>query len=49
MEDGDVDATVIECRQQLLGQTADFLSLITFSVSDLKRHKVPQIKWHVSP
>jgi hypothetical protein len=44
MEDGGVDATVIECRQHLLGQMADFLSFITFSVSDLKRHNVPQIK-----
>ena len=50
MEDGGVDATVMEYWQHLLGKMADFLSFITFSVFDLKRHNVPQIKcqtmWH---
>jgi hypothetical protein len=30
MEDGGVDRTVIDCRQNQLGQMADFPALLTF-------------------
>ena len=35
MEDGGVDRTVIDCRQNQLGQMADFLPLLTFKIFDL--------------
>ena len=35
MEDGGVDRAVIDCRQNQLGQMANFLPLLTFSIFDL--------------
>ena len=35
MEDGGVDRTVIDCRQNQLGQMADFPPLLTFLTFDL--------------
>ena len=35
MEDGGVDRTVIDCRQNQLGQMADFSPLLTFWIFDL--------------
>ena len=35
VEDGGVDRSVIECRQNQLGQMADFPPLLTFLVFDL--------------
>ena len=37
MEDGNVDATVIESQPHQLGQMADFLPFLTSSVFDLKK------------
>ena len=42
---GGSDSTVIERRQQQLGQMADFLPSVTFSVFDLKNYEALQIKF----
>ena len=45
MEDGGVHRTVIDCRQNQLGQMADFPSLLTILVFDLYKQETPQIKY----
>ena len=44
MDSGGVDTTVIDSRQDKMGQIADFLSLLPSSDFDLEKHDVPQIK-----
>ena len=44
MEDGGVDRTVIDCRQNQLGKMADFPSLLTFLIFDLKKLDVPEFE-----
>ena len=41
MEDGLVDSTVIDCRQNQLGQMADFPPLLTFYIFDSKQLDAP--------
>ena len=47
MEDGGVDRTVIDCRQNQLDQMADFPPILTFLIFDLQKLEVPQIKLHM--